>query len=185
MFRDGRAVVARRSSGRRTASARRRRSRSSRRPSPSGAASPASSTGRTRAGPGRPSSRSSSKLVRPVVQPARRALVRRASRAAASCRSRTSSRTRGSCSPPIFLPMLQNTELIECWKPCTKLDVPEHLRPRLVGVARVRHLLAVLGAVAGIVEPRARRERPRVERGGGGDHLERRPRRDRAPASRG
>src|SRR5205823_2666610 len=56
-------------------------------------------------------------------------------------------------------------------------DVPERLRPILVRVARVRDALAVLLAVAGVVEGRARRERVGVERRCRGDDLERRARR--------
>ena len=56
-------------------------------------------------------------------------------------------------------------------------DVAERLRPVLVRVARVRDVLAVLDAVARVVERRARRVGARVERGRGGHHLERRARR--------
>ena len=58
-----------------------------------------------------------------------------------------------------------------------EVQVAEHLVPALVGVARVRDLLAVLGAVARIVERRVGLERAGVERGRGGDDLERRARR--------
>src|SRR5581483_8792745 len=58
-----------------------------------------------------------------------------------------------------------------------EVEVPERLAAALVRVARIRDLLAVFGAVAGIVEAGRRRERAGVERGGRGDDLEGRARR--------
>src|SRR5207237_5817086 len=55
-------------------------------------------------------------------------------------------------------------------------DVAERLRAAGL-VERVRDPLAVLGAVAGVEEGRARRVDAVVERGGGGDRLEDRARR--------
>ena len=54
----------------------------------------------------------------------------------------------------------------------------ERLRPILVRVPGVRHLLAVLHAVARILERRVGLERTGIECGGSGDDLERRPRRE-------
>ncbi len=62
-------------------------------------------------------------------------------------------------------------------EPLCERDVAECLRPGLIRVARVRDPLAVLDAVAGVVEPRARRVGARVEGGRGGHHLEGRARR--------
>src|SRR5450759_482171 len=56
-----------------------------------------------------------------------------------------------------------------------KNDGAEHLRPALI--AEVLHLLAVLGAVAGVVEARRGSEAPGVQSGRGGDDLEGRARR--------
>ena len=56
-----------------------------------------------------------------------------------------------------------------------EVHVAERLRG--LGIAGVRHLLPVLRAVTGVVEARVGREDPRIERGGGGDRLERRARR--------
>src|SRR5205807_7249744 len=53
-----------------------------------------------------------------------------------------------------------------------EVEAAEHLVPALVGVPRVRDLAAVFGAVAGVVEARARGERSGVERGRRGDDLE-------------
>src|SRR5207244_587231 len=58
---------------------------------------------------------------------------------------------------------------------CRQVDVAERLGR--FGIAGVADLLAVLLAIARVVERRIRREAPRVERGGGSDHLERRARR--------
>ena len=56
-----------------------------------------------------------------------------------------------------------------------QIDIAERLGS--FRIAGVPDGLAVLLAVAGIVKMRVGREAPRVERGGGSDHLERRARR--------
>ncbi len=66
--------------------------------------------------------------------------------------------------------MSQKTALIECWSAWREVHVAEDLGAALVGV--VGDLLAVLDAVAGVVERRVGRVRARVERGRGGDDLE-------------
>ena len=149
------------------------------RPSPSAAASRAAAPGRTRAGPGRPACPGPSGR-RACASSGRRARTpsarRTASRAAASSRSRTSSPARGSRFAPSFLPMLQKTALIECSKAVDEVDVAERLGPVWSGSAFV-DLLAVLGAVAGVVERRVGRVDAAIERRRRGDDLERRARR--------
>ena len=52
--------------------------------------------------------------------------------------------------------MLQKTALIECWNAWCEVDVAERLGPVWSAFTGVRDLLAVLGAVARIVERRVR-----------------------------
>ena len=123
------------------AASRRRRSRSSRRPSPSAAASPAC---RSWPNASRPGSTWSSARVgsNEPVRVRRRGRSARArppaSRAAASSRSRTASRSRGSCAAPSCLPMLQKTELIECWSACSEVTLPKTSGPLWSGCRRSR-----------------------------------------------
>ena len=76
--------------------------------------------------------------------------------------------------------MLQKTELTEWTNASWSVDRAEHLGPVLVG--EVVHLLAVLLAVAGVVEDRVGRELLRLEGRGRGHDLERRARAGRDPA---
>ena len=74
--------------------------------------------------------------------------------------------------------MLQKTALMECSKASARLTLPNTSGPLLVG--EVGDALAVLDAVARVVEPRLGRVPARLERGGRGDDLERRARDEQA-----
>ena len=69
---------------------------------------------------------------------------------------------------PSALPMLQKTELTEFASASSRSTVAERR-----GRVEVVHALPVDGAVAGVVEGRLGLELARLERGRGGDHLER------------
>ncbi len=117
-----------------------------------------------------------------LVQPARRALVDR----------RFEWRDRVVAEPLRVIEDRRRTELLadvaedgvdRVLKAGEEAERAELLRPVLVGIAGVVDRLAVLGAVAGILEVRVRCELARVERGRDGHDLEGRARRE-EPARR-
>ena len=132
--------------------------------------------GRTRGGRGRPACPDASDRTAVRGRTARSRRVRSpASRAAAASRSRTASRSRARRPGAERLADVAEDRVDRVLEAGRQVDVAERLGR--LGVTGVPHPLAVLLAVAGVVERRVGREPAGVERGCGRDHLERRARR--------